>query len=135
MNKAFGILFILTGVFAIAGGLYTWGDGNIFAQNELVKVLIPWADIILTGPLSIVCGYGILKKYHWGQVFGLLTSGIYIFGSVLVFISIVWNNDYSAYLIIPALSGFLIGLGYTVLVFSRKLNLNEYVKKSLSEDI
>jgi hypothetical protein len=125
MNKAFGILFILTGVFAIAGGLYTWGDGNIFAQNELVKVLIPWADIILTGPLSIVCGYGILKKHHWGQVFGLLTSGIYIFGSVLVFISMVWNNDYSVYLIIPALSGFLIGVGYTALVFSKKSGMSE----------
>ena len=114
MNKAFGTLFILTGIFAIAGGLYTWGDGSIFAQNELVKVLIPWADIILTGPLSIVCGYGILRNKSWGQILGLNISGIYVFGSMLVFISIFWNKDYSGFLIVPALSGLLIGLGYTV---------------------
>lgn len=112
MNKAFGILFILTGIFAIVGGLYTWGDGSIFAQNEFVKVLIPWADIILTGPLSIVCGYGILKKQNWGQILGLCTSGIYVFGSTLVFITIFWNENYSIFLIIPSFSGLLIGLGF-----------------------
>jgi len=120
MHKVFGILFILTGVFAILGGLYTWGDGSIFAQNELIKVLIPWADIILTGPLSIICGYGILKIRSWGQILGLVTSGIYVFGSVLVFISVVWNEDYSVHLIVPAFSGLLIGLGYTILVLKTK---------------
>jgi hypothetical protein len=55
MNRIFAWLFILTGIFAIAGGLYIWGDGNIFDQSELVRVLIPWADIILTGPISLVC--------------------------------------------------------------------------------
>jgi len=120
MNKAFGILFILTGIFAIAGGLYTWGDGSIFVQNELVKVLIPWADILLTGPLSIFCGYGILKNQYWGQILGLNVSGIYIFGSILVFISIIWNKDYSVFLIIPACSGLFIGLGFTALALKRK---------------
>jgi hypothetical protein len=64
MNKLFGILFLATGCFAIVGGLCTWGVGNIFFQQELENVLIPWADIILTGPLSLICGYGILKKQH-----------------------------------------------------------------------
>src|SRR5690606_4274258 len=100
---------------AIGGGLYTWGDGSIFIQSELTKVLIPWADIILTGPLSLVCGYGIIRKKSWGQILGLVTSGIYVFGSVLVFISMHWNQDYSILLFIPALSGLLIGLGFIVL--------------------
>ncbi len=120
MTKLFAILFILTGIFAIAGGFYTWGDGSIFDQNELVKVLIPWADIILTGPLSIFTGYGILKKTNWGQKFGFITSGIYVFGSVLVFISMVWNENYSIYLIVPAVSGMLIGVGFITYGFSNK---------------
>lgn len=115
MSKLFGILFVLTGIFAIVGGLYTWGDGSIFQQKELIKVLIPLADVILTGPLSIICGIGIMKHRDWGRVLGLATSGIYIFGSTLVFISIFWNKDYSIYLIVPALSGALIGIGYIVL--------------------
>ena len=115
MKKLLGISFILTGLFAILGGLYTWGDGSIFAQADLMKVLIPWADIILTGPLSIVCGVGIIKLKGWADIIGLVTSGIYIFGSLLVFISIFWNKNYSVYLIIPSISGFIIALIFIVL--------------------
>jgi hypothetical protein len=119
--KVFGILFILTGVFAMAGGFYTWGDGSIFSQTELLTVLIPWADIILTGPISLVCGYGIINNLNWGRVLGLITSGIYIFGSLLVFITIVWNNDYSVFLMVPSISGFLIGICYVVFTFKEKV--------------
>jgi hypothetical protein len=118
MNRLFGFLFIFTGLFAIVGGLCTWGTGNIFFQKELIDVLIPWADIIFTGPLSIVCGYGILMKQNWGKILGMCTSGIYVFGSILVFISIVWNNNYSICLIAPASTGFLIGLVYVVMALS-----------------
>ena len=120
MMKTFGILFILTGIFAIAGGLYTWGDGSIFSQTELLTVLIPWADIILTGPISLISGYGIFKNLNWGRILGLVTSGIYILGSVLVFITIVWNNNYSIFLIFPSISGLLIGVGFVVLTMREK---------------
>lgn len=121
MNRVFGLLFLLTGIFAMAGGLYTWGDGSILDQNELVKVLVPWADIIFTGPLSLLCGYGILKNRYWGQILGLVTSGIYVFGSILVFISMYWNKDYAVLLIIPAFSGLLIGTGFITLMLKTKL--------------
>lgn len=114
MNKTFGILFILTGIFAMAGGLYTWGDGSIFIQNELIKVLIPWADIVFTSPLSIICGYGLTKRKDWGITLGICTSGVYIFGSILVFINIIWSKNYSIFLIIPSFSGFLIGLSFVL---------------------
>jgi len=120
MNKIFGVLFILTGIFAIIGGLYTWGDGSLFSQTELLTVLIPWADIILTGPISLISGYGIIKKLYWGLILGLLTSGIYLFGSLLVFITIFWNNDYSVFLIVPSISGLIIGSGFAVFTISKK---------------
>jgi len=116
MTKTFGILFILTGIFAVVGGLYTWGDGSVFSQTELLKVLIPWADIIFTGPISLITGYGILKNLFWGRIFGLLTSGIYLFGSILVFITIVWKNNYSVFLLIPSISGFLIGGSFIIFI-------------------
>lgn len=112
MKKIFGILFLLTGIFAILGGLYTWGDGSIFLQTELLTVLIPWADVIFTGPISLISSYGILKNKRWGNVCGLLTSGTYIFGSILVFITIFWNTNYSLFLFIPSVSGLLIGIGF-----------------------
>lgn len=112
ITRTFGVLFILTGIFAIVGGLYTWGDGSIFAQTELLTVLIPMADVLLTGPVSLASGYGILRDRAWGRVFALFTSGIYLFGSVLVFITMVWDRDYSIFLGIPAVSGGLIGAGF-----------------------
>ena len=121
MIKTFGILFILTGIFAIVGGLYTWGEGSIFSQTNLLTVLIPWADIILTGPISLISGYGILKNLNWGRILCLLTSGIYIMGSLLVFITIIWNNNYSVFLIVPSLSGLLIGVGYVLFTTRKKL--------------
>jgi len=120
MTKLFGILFILTGIFAIAGGLYTWGDGNIFSQTELLTVLIPWADILLTGPLSLLAGYGILNHLNWGRILGLITSGIYIFGSLLVFITIIWNANYSIFLLIPSISGLIIGSSYAALTLKEQ---------------
>ncbi len=115
MYKVFGILFILTGLFAIVGGFYTWGDGHIMHQKELIQVLIPWADIILTGPLSLASGFGIIRKQSTAIILGIATSGIYIYGSVMVFIMMLWNQNLSILLFIPAFSGLLIGLGFVVL--------------------
>lgn len=116
IDRLFSWLFLLTGIFAILGGLYTWGEGVIFNQNELVQVLIPWADIVLTGPVSIISAYGLSKGRNWGGKLGLTTSGIYVFGSLLVFISMIWNGNYSILLLIPAISGFCIGVAF---IFSR----------------
>lgn len=121
MKKAFGILFILTGVFAMAGGLYTWGEGSIFTQAELLKVLIPWADILLTGPISLAGGLGILTNRTWGKVLGLVTSGMYLLGSVLVFIMLYWNKAYTPLWIVPALFGFGIGAAFTIFVLKQGL--------------
>ena len=100
--------------------MYTWGDGSIFSKTELLTVLIPLADIILTGPISLACGYGIINNLSWDRDFGLITSGIYIFGSLLVFTTIFWNNDYSVFLIAPSISGFLIGTGYVAITIKRR---------------
>ena len=79
-------------------------------------MLIPWADVIFTGPLSLLCGYGILKSRFWGELIALATAGIYVFGSVLVWIGMVWEGVYPWYLTIPSISGFLIGILYFVYV-------------------
>lgn len=122
MKRFFGILFLLTGIFAIVGGLFTWGEGIIFYQIDTTNTLIPWADIILTGPLSILCSYGILKNQFWGLVLGIANSGIYIFGSTLVFVKLYLEREFDIVLIIPALSGLSIGLGFLYwILHNRKL--------------
>lgn len=119
-TKVFAVLFSLTGFFAIAGGLYTWGDGSILAQTELLRVLIPWADIVFTGPVSLLSGYGLHRHMRWAPTLCLVTSGVYLFGSVLVFITILWNRDYSAMLFVPSISGLFIGTAYILHSLSKE---------------
>ena len=82
--KLFSWLFLSTGIFAIVGALYTWGDGPIYQQKDLLAVLVPWADLLITGPLSLLAAYGVWKRALGGFILGLLVSGIYLFGSGLV---------------------------------------------------
>ncbi len=122
MRRLFGILFTILGLFAILGGLYTWGEGSIFYQVDLHKVLIPWADIVVTGPLSLLAGYGILRKRHWAVAIGVATSGIYIFGSTLVFITLIWEGNSSLDLLVPALLGIFIGTVFILLCIKKQIS-------------
>lgn len=119
---SYGTAFICLGIFAIIGGLYSWGSGPITNQQELIEVLIPWGDILVTGPLSLICAYGIIKSTHWGYVLGVMVCGIYIFGSALVYISLVWQGaPYPPQVAIPPLGGILFSVSYTIWFSSRSL--------------
>ncbi|MCJ7717348.1 MAG: hypothetical protein MUO54_12630, partial [Anaerolineales bacterium] len=85
-TKFFSWLFLSTGIFAILGALYTWGEGPLFSQDDLLLTLVPWADLIITGPLSLLAAVGVGMKKRWGTLIALMTCGIYIFGSALVYI-------------------------------------------------
>jgi len=114
------ILFLATGIFAILGSLYTWGAGPIQEQTDLLNVLIPWGDLLVTGPLSLMAAYGLVKQKSWGFILGTMTSGIYIFGSALVFICLAWNKaPYPIQLVLPPLSGILIAVSYPVWLLRR----------------
>lgn len=105
-------MFLSTGVFAIVGALYTWGDGPIYHQNDLLLVLVPWADLMITGPLSVLAAYGIWKQSVWGHFLGLMVCGIYLFGSALVYIALVWEGTpYPLKLALPP----VIGIGFSII--------------------
>jgi len=120
-NKLFAWLFITTGIFAIAGALYTWGDGWLFAEQSLFKKLIPLADLVVAGPISLMAGYGIGTKKRWGAIAGLVSCGIYLFGSVLVYIMIVEGLlPLELRYIIPPIFGIGISLSFIVWVYKSK---------------
>ena len=115
--KLFAWFFLSTGIFAIVGALYTWGDGPLLAQEDLLTALIPWADLLFTGPLSLFAAYGVSQKKSWGPILGLMTCGIYLFGSALVYISLIWNGaPYPLKLALPPLAGIAIGIIYPIWV-------------------
>jgi len=111
--RLFAFLFLLTGIFAIAGSLFCWGKGWLFAQTDLQTVMIPMADLLLTGPLSLLTSSLLFLKKSSGILLGLITSGTYLLGSVLVFIIIFWNGlPYPVELVIPSVSGLVIALAF-----------------------
>jgi len=115
--SVFAWLFFTTGVFAVVGSLYSWGEGWLFNQFNLSNGLVPLGDLILTAPLSFIASCGLWFKKVWGVYIGLLTSGIYSFGSVLVFISVIWRGSpYPVQLIIPPVVGLLIAISFFTLV-------------------
>jgi len=117
--KLFAWLFFTTGVFATIGSLFSWGKGWLFTQTNLNNVLLPLSDLLVTSPLSFISAYGIWYKKNWGIFAGLLTSGIYIFGSVVVYVSIIWNGSpYPIQLIVPP----IFGLSFAALFFIWVIN-------------
>jgi hypothetical protein len=107
--------FFMTGIFAIIGALYAWGDGFLFDQKNLSIVLIPLADLLVTGPLSLLAAYGIGSKKDWGHIIGLMVCGIYLFGSALVYIILIWNGaPYPLQLVIPPIFGISFSIAYSL---------------------
>jgi hypothetical protein len=113
--KIFSWMFLSTGIFAIVGALYTWGDGPLYLQDDLLTALVPWADLLFTGPISILAAYGVISRKNWGFVLGLMACGIYLFGSALVYISVFWiGAPYPMKLVLPPIVGVLFSIIYPI---------------------
>jgi hypothetical protein len=138
-------LFLSTGIFAIVGALYTWGDGPIYHQKNLLAVLVPWADLLITGPLSILAAFGVWKMRSWGYLLGMMVCGIYMFGSALVYISLIWNGaPYPPELAYPPILGIGFGIAYPTWVLKNyqvfnlqagKIHLKRTVKRIRMEEV
>jgi hypothetical protein len=111
----FASLFGLTGIFAVVSGVYTWGDGWLLAQTDLGRALIPWGDVLLAAPLSLLTAAGLARGARWGRPLGLVTSGAYLLGSVLVWVSVAWvGPPYPWTLVFPPFAGLLLSVGFFV---------------------
>jgi hypothetical protein len=112
-EKNYGYLFLLTGIFCVVSSLFAWGRGWLFSINSLDLFLLPMSDLVVTAPLSLITSSGILKGRRWGFKLGLITAGVYIFGSVQVFITLYWQSTPYSYLwIFPAAFGFVFAISF-----------------------
>ncbi len=121
INFVFAWMFLLTGVFAVVSSLFTWGNGWLFQQKDLNSILIPFADLIISGPLSLLSAYGLFVKKLWGFYLGLITCGVYILGSALVYIQLIWvGSTYPFQLVIPPLFGIGISISFFIWTLKTK---------------
>lgn len=114
-HRIFALLLGSTGLFALVSALYTWGDGPLWEQTELTHVLIPWGDLLLAGPTGMAAGYGLWTGKRWGRAMAMFAAGIFVFGSILVGVMVVWHGPpYPWKLLLPGATGMAIGIAYAV---------------------
>lgn len=114
--KFLSVSLFLTGIFAIVGALYRWGDGPILNAPPGTDLQLFIADLLITGPISIIAAIGFLKLKKWAIISSILASGIFIYGSALVYINVIQNGaPYSLKFILPPIFG--IGLSISILVW------------------
>ena len=111
MNKAVSWLFILTGLFAIIGALFSWGSGWLFDQPSSPATSLIYADLILAGPLAVLAGILKLNNLKYANAALLTSSGLMIYGSVQVWVMILMNQvPNNALFWIPSIFGFALAL-------------------------
>ncbi len=98
--------FASTGLFALVGAIYTWGDGVLWLQPKGIGLLLPVTDLLTAMPLSFLTAYGFWCKKRWALPLGLVTCGVYVFGSFAVY-TLLWvqGPPYPWKLILPPIAG------------------------------
>ncbi|MEL6133699.1 MAG: hypothetical protein AAFR59_10080 [Bacteroidota bacterium] len=97
------------------GALFTWGRGWIFAPEEIQDIRISMADLLLAGPIAILGAWGLLRQKNWGKLLSLLASGMFIFGSVQVYIMIAYGGSPIPFeLFIFPFWGLGLSIGFTI---------------------
>ena len=111
-SKKIAISCYMTGIFAMVGALYCWGDGPIFNAPIDVNLSLYIAELLVCGPLSFIAGYGYSKMKGWGLFAGLIVTGIYVYGSAMVYASLfLVGPPYPLELIIPPIFGIILSIG------------------------
>ncbi len=109
--KKLAWIFFATGLFAAIGALYRWGDGPLFNAPSGTDLQVYIADLLIAAPLSIVSAIGYYKLRKWAIISGILTAGTYIYGTILVYTSVIQNGaPYLLKLIIPPIFGIIFSI-------------------------
>lgn len=116
--KIIAISLIATGIFAAVGSLYTWGNGLLFFTPTDVDLGIFIADLIVAAPVSLIAGIGFWNLRRWGLFMSLFAVGVYIYGSVQVYVFVLQTSSYSLTYIIPPIFG--IGLSTGLIIWTWK---------------
>lgn len=119
MRQLLAYFLYSTGVFAIVGALYTWGDGSIFLAPPDMDLSLFIADLALAGPASFIAGYGIWTRKSWAPNVSWFVSGIYLYGSVAVYAKVFTaGSPYPLDLVIPPIFGIILSI--TLIVWTWK---------------
>ena len=133
-SRILGYWCIGTGIFALIGSLYTWGEGILFTiASPHIPVMV--TDLILMVPFSFILGIAILNMKNWAKQLSLFYAGMTIYSSFLVYSTLfVIGPPYDTILMLIPIFGILQSLVLIYWSLSTKLNLGFEVSKSRLPD-
>jgi hypothetical protein len=118
-------IFLIVGFLTTAGSLLILSKGYLFNKYQMSEMYIPALLLFVAGPFSLVSGFLLIDKFKRGMVFGLVTSGIFIFCSVSYFLQSLINESHTSLLkLSPGLVGIAIAFGFIarVMKFMRHIS-------------
>ncbi len=92
LAKVFAPLLAFVGAFALIGGLYSWGAGPIWEQDDSAERWLQWTDLLVTTPLCWLAAWGIWRWRWWMPAVTLMTCGVLFYGSVAVFVQLAVSD-------------------------------------------
>ncbi|NMC06867.1 MAG: hypothetical protein GYA24_16735 [Candidatus Lokiarchaeota archaeon] len=112
--RMYSMSFLTTGIFAAVGALYRWGDGPLFSAAPGTDLELYIAELVVAAPAAILASVGMSRLRRWGMLLVLFTTGVLIYGSILVYASILSTGfPFPLELCIPPVFG--IGLCITTI--------------------
>jgi hypothetical protein len=110
-------IFLIIGFLTTAGSMLILSKGFLYHKYEMHDMILPAVLLFVAGPFSLISGFLLIDKYKRGIIFGLVTSGIFIFCSVTYFFQAIINeNNTSLINLSPALIGIAIAFGFILRV-------------------
>jgi hypothetical protein len=104
--RIFSLSFLMTGIFAAIGALYRWGDGPFFHAPPGTDLQLYITELVVAAPVAIFTAVGLSRLRRWGMLLALFSTGIFIYGSVLVYASMLLTGfPFPLELIIPPIFG------------------------------
>lgn len=111
MNYAW--IFLIVGFLTTAGSMLTLSKGFLFNKYSINEMFLPTINLFIAGPFSLISGFLLIDKYKRGIIFGLVTSGLFIFCSVSFLFQSIFTEDKKSLLnLLPAFIGISIAFGF-----------------------
>jgi hypothetical protein len=99
----FAWIFLVTGFFTTSVAILLFSKVLLFQNYSAFQLLAPASQLIIAGPFSLISGFLLFDKYKRGIIFGLVTSGVFIFYAV--------TNE-SLWSLLPAILGLMIAFTF-----------------------
>ena len=106
-------IFLIVGFITTAGSMLIISKTFLYNKYQVDDMILPAILLFVAGPFSLVSGFLLIDKFKRGIIFGLVTSGIFIFCSVSYFFQSIINEQNASFLkLSPGMVGIIIAFGF-----------------------